>query len=402
MEIRPIISALLRNKIGAILIALQIALTLTIITNSAFIIQQRKDEVARPSGMNESDTFFVAASVFAQTIDIRQRVREDLDALNAMPGVLAATPIQSVPLSGGGWGEDFYLHPEQPSNETINFGNFMVNEDGVEALGLEMVAGRNFTADEIGWRGLTDSTYPDRVIISQALADALFPDGDAVGQLVYDEPAADPTRIIGVYRRMQNAWPSSSNVELTGIMPQISEAPSMRYFIRAEPGARDRVMAEVEQLLAAQPGRIIRIVRSIEEQKQRIYADDVAMIRLLSGVVLLLTLITAFGIVGLARFSVTQRRKQIGTRRALGARRRDIVRYFMLENWLITSVGIVVGVAGSVALNYFLDNEFQTGRLEWFYLPLGMIFLWLLGQLAVLEPARRAAGVPPALATRSV
>jgi putative ABC transport system permease protein len=112
--------------------------------------------------------------------------------------------------------------------------------------------------------------------------------------------------------------------------------------------------------------------------------------------------VTGLGIVGLAWFSVTQRRKQIGTRRALGATRWDIVRYFMVENWLVTSAGLVIGLVGAVSLNWLLDTQYSVGRIPLWYLPIGMLALWALGQLAVLLPARRAANIPPALATRSV
>jgi putative ABC transport system permease protein len=147
---------------------------------------------------------------------------------------------------------------------------------------------------------------------------------------------------------------------------------------------------------------MVRIVRSIEEQLQRTYSSDIAMVKILTGVVIILSSVTGLGIVGMAWFSVSQRRKQIGTRRALGASRADIIRYFMVENWLITSMGLVLGIAGAFLLNWFLDTAYQTGRMPLYYLPMGVVLLWLLGQLAVLVPARRAAGIPPALATRSV
>jgi putative ABC transport system permease protein len=176
----------------------------------------------------------------------------------------------------------------------------------------------------------------------------------------------------------------------------------MMYLVRAEPGQRDAVMAAGEAYLAQNRSRIVEHVRSYEEQKRRTYGGDIAMIKLMSAVITVLAAVTGLGIVGLAWFSVTQRRKQIGTRRALGATRLDIMRYFMVENWMITTMGIVIGTVGAVTLNWFLDTEYNTGRVPLWYLPVSMVALWVLGQLAVLLPARRAAGIPPALATRSV
>jgi putative ABC transport system permease protein len=122
----------------------------------------------------------------------------------------------------------------------------------------------------------------------------------------------------------------------------------------------------------------------------------------LTIVISLLIALTALVIVGLSSFHVAQRTKQIGTRRALGAKRMDIVRQFMLENWLITTVGALFGVVLTVIVAYWLEVSFQLPRLDWRYLPIGIVSLWILSALAVLEPARRAASVPPAVATRSV
>jgi putative ABC transport system permease protein len=241
-------------------------------------------------------------------------------------------------------------------------------------------------------------------MVSKALADATFPDGDALGKTVFDEPNGEkPFEIVGIYDHMQNAWPHSDNVDRTMLIPSIGMfGGEMMYLVRTEPGQRDAVMAAGEQYLEQNRGRIVDTVRSYEEQKARTYGGDIAMIKLMTAVITALAAVTGLGIVGLAWFSVTQRRKQIGTRRALGATRFDIVRYFMVENWLITSIGLAIGLVGAVSLNWFLDTEYSTGRLPLWYLPAGMAALWLLGQLAVLLPARRAARIPPALATRSV
>jgi len=115
-----------------------------------------------------------------------------------------------------------------------------------------------------------------------------------------------------------------------------------------------------------------------------------------------LLVVTAFGIVGLASFWVQQRTKMIGTRRALGATRGQILRYFQAENLLLTSAGIVLGMLGAFGINQWLMTQYELPRLPLAYLPLGAAALWALGQLAVLAPARRAAGVSPALAMRGL
>jgi putative ABC transport system permease protein len=403
-DLGPIFRTLLRNKLGALLIALQIALTLAVVTNAAFIIRERAADVARPSGLDEANTAIFITTLFDPKADQRQLYRDDLEALRALPGVAAAVPIQSVPVSDSGWGDDFYTTPEMTSDESISTGIFMVDEQGLETLGLELLAGRNFRPEEMIVRSLEKIESPRVTIVSKAFADALFPDGDALGKTVYDEPNGEkPMEIIGIYDHMQNAWPSSENFEHSALIPALGMfGGQMMYLVRAEPGQRDAVMAAGEEYLARNRSRIVEIVRSYEEQKQRTYGGDIAMIRLMSAVITALAAVTGLGIVGLAWFSVTQRRKQIGTRRALGATRFDIVRYFMVENWLITGIGLAIGVVGALTLNWFLDTEYNTGRVPLWYLPLGMVALWLLGQLAVLLPARRAANIPPALATRSV
>ena len=126
------------------------------------------------------------------------------------------------------------------------------------------------------------------------------------------------------------------------------------------------------------------------------------MVAFLSVIAALMVLMTALGIVGLASFYVNARRKQIGTRRAVGARRIDIMRYFMLENWLLTTGGVILGTMLAFGFGQWLSSQYSLPRLEPLYVVSGVVLLWILGQLAVFVPARRAAAIPPAIATRTV
>ena len=102
MELRPILSAMLRNKTGALLVGLQIALTLAVVANAVFIIMQRVEKIGRPTGMDTDNSSSSRATASAP-YDHRDTLRRDLDLLRAMPGVVSASSISAArPLSGGG------------------------------------------------------------------------------------------------------------------------------------------------------------------------------------------------------------------------------------------------------------------------------------------------------------
>jgi putative ABC transport system permease protein len=163
------------------------------------------------------------------------------------------------------------------------------------------------------------------------------------------------------------------------------------------------MMALAEQKLGAlDNGRIITKVRSLEYIAANTYADDRAMAVYMTVVIALLLGIAALGVFGLAAFNVSTRTKQIGTRRAVGARRFDIVRYFLVENWMVTTVGVLAGCLLALLLGYWLSTTFELPRLKLYYLVAGVVGLWAVGLAAALVPARRASHVSPAVATRTV
>ena len=112
--------------------------------------------------------------------------------------------------------------------------------------------------------------------------------------------------------------------------------------------------------------------------------------------------ITALGIFGLATFNVSTRIRQIGTRRAVGARKLDIVRHFLVENWMVTTAGIVVGCGAALGIGYWISVKYELPRLDLYYLVGGALAIWLIGLAAALQPARRASGISPAVASRTV
>src|SRR5512146_778333 len=132
MEIRPIISALMRSKVALILIGLQIALTLAIVCNALFIISQRIDTMARPSGMNETDTFRISSFGFGAGFSTKNAFAEDIALLRNLPGVANATPMNTLPMSDGGWSTAITLTPEQKVLTTAA-AIYFVDDQGLDA-----------------------------------------------------------------------------------------------------------------------------------------------------------------------------------------------------------------------------------------------------------------------------
>ncbi|WP_396615977.1 ABC transporter permease [Lysobacter soli] len=411
MEFRPILNALMRNKTGLLLIALQVAITLAIVCNSVFIILQRIEKVNRPSGMDEKALFTITSLGFAPDFDLRGSLRQDLDALRSIPGVIDATTINSVPLSNGGWSEGITTLPESvPEDQRKNTPTsiYIVDDHGVNTLGVHLVAGRNFTADDVSYRSRDDKGTPNSVIVTQALAEQLYPDGNALGKPIYSGLGGkgSSSTIVGIVERLQAPWVGWDKVEHALLVPQYQDGEfdnSARYLIRTDAARRDEIMKEAERKLGEiNTGRIVRGLQSVEEVRGESYRQDRAMTIVLTTVIFSLLAVTGLGIVGMVSFWVTRRVKQIGTRRALGARRFDIRRYFMIENVIVVGVGIALGLLLTYGFNLWLMKHYELPRLAWYYAPLGALTVLLLGQLAVFGPATRASRVSPAVATRTV
>ena len=410
MEILPILRALRRNKAGALLIGMQIALTLAIVCNCLSIIQQYRDQMGRPSGMDEANIFTVINSWVGQPDDLKSRIAADLTALRSLPGVIDVEATNGVPLGGSGWGTGISVRPSQ-LQPTASATEYFVDEHGLAVFGVKVIAGRGFNAEEITdlhMDGLHDfnSKSPATIVLTRRLAQALFPSGNALGQLVY-LISTEPIRVIGIVERAQSPWAGNSHnevaVENSVFLPQRYIAGYLTYVVRVRPGALAPAMKVArDRLNAVTRQRVIGGVSAFRDMRQRTYQGEQSLSVLLGVLCALLLTVTACGIIGLVLYWVSQRRRQIGMRRALGARRVDILRYFHLENLLIAGAGAVLGIAVGLAANTWLAATLVLTRMTVGYICAGALIVLALSQLAVLWPALRAAAIPPAAAIRDL
>jgi len=404
MELRPILSAMGRNKFGAVLIAVQMSVTLAFLVNSLSLIEQRLAHSARPTGVDEVDLFVLSTQPVDNLHDAAARESADLAALRSLEGVADAYITNDYPLAGGGWSMSVQLTPKQKVGSALT-AYYFADEHALGTLGLNLIAGRNFTPDEIATRTETDIGAISVVIVTKALADKLFPGGDALGKSVFMESDTKSVRIIGIVERLQTPFygvsgVSSTYAENSTIAPYRSIDNVANYMVRSKPGQRDPVIKSAEETLRRLDGERIIKTKSLSDARTDAYRGDHGLVVLLSVVCIALLAITAFGIIGLTSYWVSQRRRQIGIRRALGATRRAILRYFQTENFLIAAAGAVAGVAFAIGLNLWMVHSFEVVRMDNSRAFIGALIMMGLGQLAVLYPALRAASIPPALATR--
>jgi putative ABC transport system permease protein len=407
MELYPILSAMRRNKVGAILIAVQMAVTLAILCNGLFVIQQRIALSERPTGLDEANVFEIINQWVGNPPDMAAKLKTDLAAMRSVPGVIDAFSSNSIPLSGGGSTEGIKLDPEQKDASALT-ALYLTDEHGLSAFGLKLIAGRNFNPEEVIDKvGYTDLTPPAAAIITRQLAEKLFPGENAVGKSMYVEYQKHQVPIVGVVDRLQvpwtqaGGWGSTFNDNST-LEPFRFVSQYSHYIVRVKPGQMAPVIEAVrKKLIDVNRARVLEKAQTQTEARSEAYQDDRGLAIILGTVCAALLAVTAFGIVGLTSYWVAQRRRQIGIRRALGATRQAIVRYFQTENLLIAAVGSTLGVALAVSLNLWMVSTFSMERLHTGYPLVGAVVVLMLGQVAVLWPALKAASVPPALATRA-
>ncbi|HEY6621088.1 MAG TPA: FtsX-like permease family protein [Steroidobacteraceae bacterium] len=390
---------------------LQIALTLAIVANAFSVIGHTIERMSRPTGIDEDRLIRIMGKFTAQAggddaamienIDALQRT--DLETLRKLPDVQDVAASTTIPQLGGFDAGDISLDADR-KGKVVRAAYYYGDEHLRATFGLHLIAGRDFVATEIQ-HGHAGPGSPV-VIVSKPVADQLFPGGNALGQKVYQD--GKPATIVGIVERLQipmsedknSSWVFNSVIE-----PLRADVLWAGYVARVRPNRTAEAIREIHKaLFAVNPMRHMPDgagIHSFSEMRARHFGHERGIAVLMSVICVILLSVTGAGIVGLTSLWVGQRTRQIGVRRAIGARKIDILRYFQIENLLIAGGGAVVGSLFALGLSEWLMRHYEMMRLPPFYVGLGVVAMLVLGQGAVLAPARRASNVPPFVAARS-
>ena len=400
MPIGPIIRSMKHNRMRFALIILEIAITLAIVTNCVNMILAERTKMLKTSGFDDDNLLFVSNAPFAPEFReqsyVENVVNADLRALKSMPGVKAASATSFLPWQGGGssgiWKTEGYGDKFQAQIYAARGGIF-------DTLGVKITQGRDFTENDTP-KDPNESTKV--TVISRALAKKLWGDANPIGRVITAGDGDRPRTVIGVIDAFYNPYSWNIGEYVLFTPGRAYDGGGSSYLVRTEPGAMKQVASQIEgRLLAVNPGRVFRL-QTIAEVKDGFFSGGKLIIRAMTAVIIVLVFVTALGILGITSLAVAERTKQIGTRRALGATKGDILKHFLTENWIVTTIGLMLGIAATYALNFFLVSQFTDQKMPWYLVGIGIVLLWLNGLLATVPPALRAASVSPAIATRSV
>jgi putative ABC transport system permease protein len=413
MAIRTLLNALWRRRAGPILVCAQVAITLAIVVNVAYIIVSRLEVGMRPTGMDLENVFWVRSEVHSQDYNLAVAAQSDLAYLNSLPGVRAAALANGLPQYGGGITMGFMGVPhdvmsgadQRRGYARVYFGT----ERYVETLGLTLAAGRMPTAQTVTPPSVSRNgalaRWTTEVVITQALAQRIFPNENPIGKTIYAGLTNRSATVVGVVERMQHSAVRGDQPEIFTEFVVIANAmapgPNSYYLVRTEPGRQDEVMRVVERdFEQLQRGRYVPRMDSLANTIWTSKAWNVIGSISMAVTACFVLLVTALGIFGLASYSVATRIHEIGIRRALGARKHHIFQQFILETGIVMTTGIVGGVVLAMFVGTRLSAMFELPKQPPLYLIIGTLVLCAVGFLAAFIPARKAASIAPAMATR--
>ncbi|WP_109127272.1 FtsX-like permease family protein [Dyella sp. C11] len=416
MSLGIMFKILRRHALMPALVLFQTALACAILCNVLFLVWQRVQPMVAPSGVAEDELVLIDQMASHVRPWTAAEVRAGELALSHVPGVRSASAALGLPMIGTTI-VDYTLQSPHGAKVGVN-GYFGVGL--VHTLGVDLVAGRDFLPEEYRDFGVSEhsSSLPatstaEPLIITQSLARQLFGNQPAVGKIVDvpDEPDGHGYMVVGVVRhlmRNQLTLATDGRADDTVLTAKrIGDTSMLSFAVRIDPAMREVALRGIRATIKSQFGdQLVQDfpvkISTYAERRHDALASARAALWLFAGVTLAVIVVTAIGIMGLTGFWVQRRTRHIGIQRALGARRSQVLRYFMLENLLVAGGGVVIGMALAYVANGMLMHYYELPHLPWNYLPIGGALVLLLGQLAVLGPAMRAAEVPPVVATRAV
>jgi predicted permease len=401
------------GRLRRLLATAQVALAFMLLIGAALLLASFRAVLAIDPGFEPAGVVTAAinlpSSAYRDASALGQVAERLLERTRALPGVGAAGLTTTIPL-GGNYSSGIILAAgsEPGGGESIVAPHLIIASDGYfEAMRIPLLRGRYFDRRD-------SASAPPVVIVDERLARRFWPGRDAVGQRLLRP--ANPTGVLDLLTRGPDTRSYTvigvvANVQVTGLTPKDPPVGAY-YFPYLQQPARSIVIAvrsaqDPEAIIAPLRSTLASIdrelplydVRTMEERLDRSLVQRrlPMVIAMAFGVVALF--LAAIGVYGVLAAQVTERRREIGIRMALGSSASDVFRLVMRDGARMALLGIVAGFAGTAGLARLMagllygvrpTDPVVVGGVALLLATVALVATWL--------PARRAARVNPAVA----
>ncbi|MGH9387940.1 MAG: ABC transporter permease [Vicinamibacterales bacterium] len=353
-------------------------------------------------------TVSLPAGRYADNDGIRLVAARLLEKIRAIPGVQAAGVTTSLPFSGN-YSDSVILaegYQMSPGESLISPSQVTASEGYFEAMGAKLVSGRFFNADDTTGR-------PRALIIDETLARRFWPNGDALGKRMFQpqdvnnlmKPPPDDhmITIVGIIEpmRFRGLVDSSGNKRVGAYYSPFLQSPSrtLGFAIRTAQAPETVLSAVGREVAQIDPELPFYGVRTMEDRLSSSLVDRRTPTLLAGGFAVVALLLAAIGIYGVLAYQVSQRRREIGIRMALGAASGNIFGMVLREGTLIVLFGAAFGLAGSFFLRQTIQAQlYEVGAMDPRVVSAVALLLGAVALVACLLPARRAAKTDPMIA----
>ena len=398
VESRSFTSAgkLLSLRSGLILV--QVALSLPLLVSAALLLKTLQNLRALDTGFGKENVLLASVNPALNGYS-KEKIATFYDELlaktRALPGVKFASLASDSPISGGWDQNGIVVEGYTPrEGERMSCDVTYVSPDYFKALEIPLVMGRDFDDhDRIG--------APKVVIVNEKLAKHFFGTVNAIGKRIGLDEVPDMT-IVGIVKDAQYVN-LRENLRRHFYVPSMQDSTLTNLTLHVKTTTNTAVVAEQlrAQLKALDPHLPLYNIKSLSTEIDESLVQERLVTWLSTAFGLLATLLTALGLYGVLTFSVARRTREIGIRVALGAQRRDVFRLVMIRAVVLVGVGIVVGIAASIAssrlIGALLFGVTPNSVTTLAAVSAGLIAVAL---LACYLPARRATKVDPLVALR--
>jgi len=389
MNFKHLLATIKYNKFVALIIIFQVALSMSIVSNSFFLTLKTYKEWSLPTGLDTEELVLITAKNYRNNMDFRELLTDDLAEFKDIDGVISVTPMNHTPIAAG-WPNTVF-EGQGDNRRSFQTHVFDVDANGLSVFGLALIEGRKFEATDVIYGD--DQGNAAVVMVSSEMAKALYPDDSAIGKSIWLEAESSSAEIIGVYSGflgsqflVRKGMPYRSMLH-----PKVSwhNDNIQQYMIRIQEGAKGAIFNKIDEYYGQAAGRFASKPVTLGDIKVKVFYERLSTLVMYLTISILLLLITFCGLIGLISFIVSTRHTQIGIRRALGAKRSDILWEFISENILVTIVGVIFGTVLAILISTMFREFNGITAADWIYVVFVGLAILILNVFAVFIPVRK-------------